>query len=314
MTPAPENPPAVPRSAMSLAEKKRVGQLISSAFNRLEAAGQFYRPESIAGLLSGGHDSLTATYLAFRYYTETRGPRFFAAHIDTGIGVHETQHFVMETCAEHGIPLKIYRAMDNCRADGSPDPQDYSQMVRERGFPGPGMHWKMYQRLKLRQIERLVRENKIRYGRRPVLLVSGRRSQESARRKQNTVEHERTPVAAWVNPIHDFSKDDCRLIIDHYSLRRNPVVAFLHKSGECLCGAFAKPGELAELRMWYPAAAARIDALHAEIKGRFPWNWEEAPPSSRTLRYVPAEKYQSEMALCHNCNVLAARTQPKPTP
>lgn len=31
-----------------------------------------------------------------------------------------------------------------------------------------------------------------------------------------------------------------------------------HMSGECLCGAFAKPGELDEIRFWYPAMADEL--------------------------------------------------------
>jgi len=39
--------------------------------------------------------------------------------------------------------------------------------------------------------------------------------------------------------VNDFMADN--------NLKRNEVVDLIHKSGECLCGAFAKPGELKRL-------------------------------------------------------------------
>ena len=39
----------------------------------------------------------------------------------------------------------------------------------------------------------------------------------------------------------------------------------MHMSMECCCGAFAKPGELDEIRFWFPDFAAEIDALETEV-------------------------------------------------
>lgn len=46
----------------------------------------------------------------------------------------------------------------------------------------------------------------------------------------------------------------------------NPVTDHLGMSGECLCGAFAKEGELERIRLWYPDVAAEIDALMEEVR------------------------------------------------
>jgi hypothetical protein len=54
----------------------------------------------------------------------------------------------------------------------------------------------------------------------------------------------------WVNAIHDWTKLDTSRLIEYAGLARNLVVDLIHKSGECLCGAFAKPGELEELNQW----------------------------------------------------------------
>ena len=58
----------------------------------------------------------------------------------------------------------------------------------------------------------------------------------------------------------------------HYGVPRNPVVDLIHKSGECLCGAFAKPNELREIEYWYPEVGKRIRDLEAKVRAAgFPW-------------------------------------------
>jgi len=46
----------------------------------------------------------------------------------------------------------------------------------------------------------------------------------------------------------------------------NEVSQKLHMSGECLCGAFAKPDELEQIRFWFPDMAAEIDQLEADVR------------------------------------------------
>ena len=40
----------------------------------------------------------------------------------------------------------------------------------------------------------------------------------------------------------------------------------------------AKPGELDRVATYFPYIGQRIDGLHAEIKQKFPWQWDEEPP------------------------------------
>jgi len=51
-------------------------------------------------------------------------------------------------------------------------------------------------------------------------------------------------------------------------------------SGECLCGAFAKPNELEEIAFWFPDVAQEIHDLEHEVAatGKFKpercrWGW-----------------------------------------
>jgi hypothetical protein len=69
----------------------------------------------------------------------------------------------------------------------------------------------------------------------------------------------------------------------------NPVYQYLCKSGECLCGAFAKPGELIELAVHYPETYKRLNNLYMEIKEKFPWRWDEQP-NKDFIKFKQAER------------------------
>ncbi len=117
-------------------------------------------------------------------------------------------------------------------------------MVLANGFPGPGFHKRMYQRLKERAIRLLVKQHK-RTRRGKVLIASGLRRDESVRRMgYRNREVNFVGCQMWVNPIFWWTKQDVYDYIKKHNLLRNPVAKILGMSGECLCGAFAHPGEL----------------------------------------------------------------------
>lgn len=246
----------------------------------LDEAVELHKPTHLFGMLSGGHDSLCATHVASKH------PLFSGAvHINTGIGVDETREFVRTTCRDRQWTLKQY----------SP-PVSYDDIVLEHGFPGPGSHFYMYVRLKERCLDALVRDHKKKRKDR-IMLVTGVRLDESDRRMGHVEAVVRNRAKVWVAPILNWSTDDKNDYIDHEKLPRNPVVANLCMSGECLCGAFANPGEITEIETFYPEAAARIRRLqdrardagvHAVWGTRPPKKIEEPPP-------LPME-------MCWSCN------------
>ncbi|WP_216916800.1 phosphoadenosine phosphosulfate reductase family protein [Nocardia noduli] len=198
-------------------------------------------------LLSGGDDSTALTHMF-------RDRATHAIHCNTTIGVEQTRQFVRDTCLAWGLPL----------LEESP-PKTYRQLVIERGFPGPAMHLKMYQRLKergLRQARRkLVTDSRTQR----IVFLAGRRRQESARRADIAL-HERRGSIIWVSPLANWTKLDLNTYRQiHADVPRNPVSAVLHMSAECLCGCFAKPGELEEIRYWFPETAAAIDDIAAAV-------------------------------------------------
>lgn len=233
---------------------------ISRSMTILDRAIEQYRPVAVLGLFSGGHDSTTAVHVAARHPAFTR-----AVHINTGIGVPLTRQFVRDTATKYNWNLREYRAKEDCG-------QDYAEMVKKHGFPGPGQHSTMYIRLKERALRLAMREAKQGHKIRDrVILISGVRFQESDCRMGYQEPITRDGAKIWVNIIYDWSKADCNAYMANNGISRSPVVDMIHKSGECLCGAFAKPGEFAELKFWFPEVAAEIEAMTCG-KGRH-WGW-----------------------------------------
>lgn len=88
---------------------------------------------------------------------------------------------------------------------------------------------------------------------------------------------------------------DCSEYMERHQIPRNPVKDLIHMSGECLCGAFAHKGELAEIELWYPDTAAEIRRIEARVReAGFPWGWEEQPPQWWTDRKKVAQSGQQD--------------------
>lgn len=208
-------------------------------------------------LYSGGYDSVCACYVASRH------PKFGGAvyHIDTGIGSKATRRHVDETCDELGWKLVVLKSKDT-----------FEKFVTMMGFPGPGGHQWVYLRLKdrcIEQIERLHRGH--------VVLVTGCRSSESQRRMGHVTPlrvGDPTPDGGttrvrrvWVNPCHDWTDEEQRAFVAHHGFPRNPVKdSILGMSGECLCGAFARPNEREMIRQVCPDVDAEIVRLEALVE------------------------------------------------
>jgi 3'-phosphoadenosine 5'-phosphosulfate sulfotransferase (PAPS reductase)/FAD synthetase len=199
---------------------------------------------------------------------------------------------VRETCAKSGWTLKEYTT-----------PYNYDELALQYGFPGPAMHRLMYIKLKERPLMQMIREHKTaKFDR--ILLITGARKQESERRMGHVVPFRREGSRVWLSPLLDWSKSD---ILDYkalYALPSNEVVDITHKSGECLCGAFAHAGELQEIETFYPSVGCRLRALQGQVHAAgFPWSWEDGPPDY----YLEMKRGQLAVpgfsALCSSCEV-----------
>lgn len=249
-----------------------------------------YEPQPVFLLFSGGNDSVATTHFAANELREM-DVAFKVLHINTGIGVPEAREHVRRVCNQFGWDLLEIRAKEDCG-------QDYEELVLAEGFPGPAMHFKMYQRLKDRCLEKLLRDFKP--GR--LKLISGRRQQESVRRMRlPPVPVERAGRRVWCQPFFYWSNEQMAAYRESQCLPESPVAQMLHMSGECLCGAFARPGELAEIEFFYPETGKRIRNLQERVRAAgFPWDWGTKPPAS-FIKQRQAEKHGQLALLCSSC-------------
>jgi 3'-phosphoadenosine 5'-phosphosulfate sulfotransferase (PAPS reductase)/FAD synthetase len=210
-----------------------------------------YKPISAWCLFSGGHDS---TVLAHRCRDQYDGLCF----IDTGTALPGVVEFVEEFAASLGKPLRIMQAGDAWR-----------KLVLELGgFPGPAGHGRAYTRLKERQIRALVKREKV--GKHPhssVMLLTGKRRAESARRAKTTLGIDKRGGQLFVNPLIDWTAEDMRAYRAKHQLGESDPTSLIHRSGECNCGAFAEPGEREMLQSLWPGwFDTTIGSLEREAK------------------------------------------------
>lgn len=288
--------------------EQRVRLLVEEAHHVLDQAyAQLVEPDGrkVAGtvlLFSGGNDSTVAGHLM-------RGRCTHAGHANTGIGIEATRQYVRDTCAAWGLPLLERRAPH--------DRDQYRAHVLAHGFPGSGLHPRVYQRLKGRAIELMQAElvNAAGGGHRArVVFVAGRRRTESAKRTK-VPELERKRSAVWASPMVNWTKLD----MNTYRLMHrlldpvptNPVADLLHMSGECLCGCYAKLGERELLIELYPDAMAEVVELEAAIADRLDipwyaktwgWSYDQAKVDASRVKSRRRRKVEPPAGyLCGDC-------------
>lgn len=239
-----------------------------------------HKPSGIWVGVSGGSDSITALSVA-KNLPGFRG----ILHLDTTIRIPEVGEFVRDLAKSEGIPLKEYRA-----------PVAYDDIVMQHGSPGPIQHKKMYIRLKERSINRFLAEHK-QHRKDRVMLVTGVRKSESKIRMGSVQEVTRQGCLVWAAPLANWTTDHKKSHMEKNGLKTSDVSRALCMSGECLCGAFARHEEMAELESVVPHMAKRIKDLMQRVKaaGKW-WKWGKAPPTPPDPRQL-----NLDMHMCHSC-------------
>lgn len=278
---------------------QRVRELTKESHALLDdAMDVFFEKHTLKGvviLFSGGNDS---TVLADLFRTRAT----HAAHANTTIGVEATREFVRDTCRKWGLPL-----LEHTPPPGS----TYRELVLDQGFPGPGHHYKMFQRLKERALMQVRRDLVTNPRQERVIYLAGRRRTESARRA-NIPEFERRGSIVWVSPMVNWTKLDMntyRLMVGDVPVNR--VTDMIHMSGECLCGSFAHEGELDELREWFPDVVGEIEQLERDVlaEGKHPeyrcrWGWGAIPELAKQARADERDPSKTGV-LCQSCDARA---------
>lgn len=188
--------------------------------------------------------------------------------------------------------------------------QVYEDLVLSYGFPGARHHTKMFNRLKERPLAAMLRDN---VGG-DVVLISGLRRQESGRRMRLRSEPiQRQGRKVWAAPFMEWSNDQVKDYHKAHSLPTNPAKTYLCMSGECLCGAFAREGELTEIETFFPETGKRLRDLEQKVRAAgFPWGWDEQPPAWWISRQAAKKAGQEDafddeateqiQMLCSSCN------------
>jgi 3'-phosphoadenosine 5'-phosphosulfate sulfotransferase (PAPS reductase)/FAD synthetase len=293
-------PPQIVALLSPADRRRRVSALINQADAILaDALDTHTGGKTIAAtclLWSGGNDSNTLAHLMRRHVTHV-------VHANTGIGIEATRQHVRDTAAAWGLPLIEKHP---------PEGDRYRDWVVTDGFPGPGHHFKAFQRLKERALREARNELIGRAMSKRVVFLAGRRREESRRRSGEATQppvpaHERVGRVIWVSPIVMWTKLDLNTYRQmHPDVPHNPVTDHLHMSGECLCGAFAGEDEREQIRDWYPEVVAEIEALEAEARAngvREPlcrWGWGADPELRRTER---AGRPSATGPLCNSCAI-----------
>ena len=221
-------------------------------------------------LYSGGKDSTVAAAVL-----QEAGMLKACVSFETGISTPDWADFVRKSCADRGWPLEMYKT-----------PESYEELVMKYGFPGPAMHGTFMNYLK----GRCVREFKKAHP--GDCLASGVRRQESARRWRNTKQWsvmEGVPVFA---PIYDWTTEKTWAYFNAKGFYRSPAYATLCISGDCLCGAYASPGEREMIRDFYPEVSKRLTDLE-QAKGE---GWGARSCKSR-------RRTKNSGVLCVDCDL-----------
>lgn len=283
-------PPDIVADLSPAQRELRLSNLIKQAHQIVDRAWEVHAGGRMRAawciLYSGGNDSTILAHLM-------RERADYAVHCNTTIGIEATRQFVRDTCAKWDLPLLERTA-----------PISYRDLVIERGFPGPGRHFLMYSKLKERVLDQVRTELLTDRRKERVLFIAGRRRSESQRRR-NIPLYEPDGSAIWASPIAMWTKHDMvmyRAIAerDGDTVPFNPVTDALGMSGECLCGAFAKEGELDRIRIWYPDVAAEIEQLQDEVRAAghpepfCQWGHGKGKPTEKTGKLCESCAFKDE--------------------
>jgi len=276
--------------------EQRIERMLAKGHAIMREALDTYKPVAIIACYSSGNDSIVSTHFAATNYSAKVGM------VNTRIGVQKSIQHAITTCAKLGWDMEMKFAdpegKPKKKKDGSPWDEKrllsgrwtdgetaYEEAVLNFGFPGKSQHSRMYIRLKERSFNAFKRDAKVGHSRNDnVMFVSGVRADESVIRAGYKTAIQKNQSAVWVNPFYYATAADFALYREEYGLPINPVSKQIGISGECLCGAFAKPGEKELIRQIEPETVDYIESLESRCKELgLPCRWGESPVKERDL-------------------------------
>jgi hypothetical protein len=192
---------------------------------------------------SGGRDSALACFIA-KKVADVRGWNFRLVHIDTTIGLKETEEYVRRYAEWLGTELVALRPEKTFR--------EYAEKYAMWPSLYPSRYRWCYRDLKLAPIRKYLREN---YNAEDIVVVGIRKSESKFRalyykstfftRKYDDVE-----VKVWAPLLH-INDTTLNALIDRFGIPRNVVWRYGF-SGECLCLAGAPLHEVVVILRYFP--------------------------------------------------------------
>lgn len=253
----------------------------------------------IVGLTTGG-DSNVALKLATMFFDVSA-----AFTCDTTIGAVET----MNNCEY--VAKEVYGLKHIVKAPpymGKEDKDTYFKIVKQHGFPGKTKtaHKWMYQWLKDHTVSKII--SSIRQGKRNrnIIIISGARKNESARRMGTSKDITINGSNVWVNIANEWTDSEISAFSKDMGIDklRSPISKFMGMSGECFCGCYAEKGELNELKICSPSTHEKITAIEKWIKDNtnMSWGWEQSPPKGYILeKHGQTNLFSPQMLMCSTC-------------
>ena len=217
-------------------------------------------PRTIHCFFSGGRDSALACYIAFQV-AGLRNWKYKLIHIDTTIGLEETEDYVRRYAEWLGAELVVIR----------PDHtfEEYVAMYPywPHVYP-PQMRW-CYHKLKRIPFERYLKMN---YRDGDLLVLGVRRSESLFReREYNSVftakyySESKVQAKVWLPLLH-VTDDRIDELIEKLGIPKSPVWRIIGSSGECFCLAGATKRKVAQAVKAYPELGERLaeidDIIH----------------------------------------------------
>ncbi|MFZ8839072.1 MAG: phosphoadenosine phosphosulfate reductase family protein [Pyrobaculum sp.] len=217
--------------------------------------------KTIHCFFSGGRDSAVVCYVAYQV-TRVRGWNFRLVHIDTTIGLEETEEYVKYYAEWLGVELVVLR----------PDLTFEEYAAKYPYWPHiypPRMRW-CYYKLKLRPTERYLKQH---YSAGDLIAMGVRGDESEPRRRRYTgvfmekyYEGARVNAKLWL-PLFYADDETIERLLTKYKIPRSPVWDVVGMSGECFCLAGATEKATARAVRTFPKLRIRLmkidDIIHA---------------------------------------------------
>lgn len=241
--------------------------------------------ETHIALISGGQDSAVAAHASMRF-----GPCEALMYLDTGTGLQANVEYIERFADRYNWHLIKWRT-----------PENYDELVKRYGMPGPSKHEWFYRYLKERQLSKLVgiAGNEVHFW-------TGVHKLESSNRMQRVVERDEDQSERWIwhAPCANWQPEDFKHYLERFDIPRNPLWRTLGRSGDCYCGAYGNRMELIDLDAINSPRSDWIRDLESELdvdehgfddSRRETWAWHDNDKSAWAM------EDDQQLTLCSHC-------------